>query len=599
MRHPRFVRAGAAVVIAVCALAVGALGRQPEPASATLADVPAAISSGVSSAASKGITQYVAVIDRATGQLVGSTANCHTPVASESLFKLFEAAYYLRAYGGSLPAGLSNELRYMIAYSDDAIASKYWRADITGNIASVYGLSNTYNNPSRPGYWGATRVSACDMATFMWRMSNDPLVAGWLMDAMRGSTTYGSDGFNQYFGWNTLDGDHGAKQGWGNDSSWTGGPAIHSVGFSDKLLGAVLSTGPDNSATFAAMRDASTFTTKQVVAASRANPPSIPGYDNPTSAVGAFEQSGTVYFDGWAFDGNNLAWAMPVTVSIDGGASSTSTIAALPSPELAAMGIPGNHRFFAAWSPTNTGYHRACLNLPNYGAGSAQYGVSCIDVYVQEHPERDDPQGYVTGTTVSADGIVKVTGYAYDPSNLYASTATWLAWDGRLVGTPIANAATPSLAPYGIPGAHGIQASFAAATGGPHQLCLYVVNIGFGKNVWTSCRTVTVPPESIYDPRGDFTITDSAGGITAVGWAFDQSAFGTPVTIMWTVDGTVTAYSSASLPSEYLYPYGVGGQHGVLTRLNAGPGKHSVCMFAINFGSGTDQLTTCRDVTVS
>ena len=51
-------------------------------------------------AASHGITDYVSVVDRNTGSVVAETSNARQQVGSESIMKLFLAAYYILLYGG-------------------------------------------------------------------------------------------------------------------------------------------------------------------------------------------------------------------------------------------------------------------------------------------------------------------------------------------------------------------------------------------------------------------------------------------------------------------------------------------------------------------
>lgn len=239
-----------------------------DQARAAMSDVQAAINAGTANAAAKGVTQYVVIMDRTNGQIVGTSGgNIDTPVASESLVKVMIAAYYLRANGGTMPGHMQAEMWDMIVRSANPPASKYWNNSIVPTIAGVYGLTGTYNNPPRPGYWGATHVTARDMAKLMWGVWNDPLVAPWLLNAMRNARPTDPSGSNQVFGFNAIDGDHGSKQGWGCDSYWRGPCSIGTMGWSDKVLGAVLQTGPQSA--WDVMRSTSTYTTQQVVAAAR------------------------------------------------------------------------------------------------------------------------------------------------------------------------------------------------------------------------------------------------------------------------------------------------------------------------------------------
>jgi hypothetical protein len=44
---------------------------------------------------------------------------------------------------------------------------------------------------------------------------------------------------------------------------------------------------------------------------------------------------------------------------------------------------------------------------------------------------------------------------------------------------------------------------------------------------------------------------------------------------------------------------GYGNPHGFAATLNATPGVHNVCVYAINVGAGSNSLIACRSVTVS
>ena len=580
--------------LTVLATALGLLTLVPAPpAAAAAGDVPAAIQRGVDNAAQYGVTQYVVVLDRHTGQLLGSTSNADAQVASESLMKMFLAAYYLRAYGGVLPAQMNSDLWYMIQVSDDDIATRYWTANAVPTIAAVYGMPNTINNPSRPGYWGATHITARDVATFLWRASQDPLVGGWLFGAMQNATDYGSDGYNQNFGFNAAAG-AGSKQGWGCDSFWVGPCAIHSVGFTDTVIGAVLQTG--SSSTTGVMRDTATATVNSILDAASTPAYTLPGRDNPEGWFGVSLQGTTAVLDGYAFDGSDLLWNVPVGFSVNG-VPTVYTSAAQSSPELWPYGIPGQHHFTTSYALPNTGTYEFCMFLGNVRAGSSQL-VQCSNLSVPADAARDNPGGGVSAS-VNYDGVISVGGYAYDPSNLYAPLGTWVADNGQLAGTPVANAAQPSLAPYGIPGAHGVRYAYQAPSTGSHNVCLYAVNIGWGANSWVACTPVNFPADHDRDdPHGDFTVSATSGGAVVSGWSFDKNNLYATTVSMFTVDGNPVLYRYANEPSPSLGQYGVPGNHGVTNLVPAGRGTHTICMFTYNIGYGSNQLNKCAAVTV-
>lgn len=588
-----------ALVVAVSGLAIGSIGAQPQPAEAAAAHVPAAVNAGVSNAAQYGVTQYVAVLDRNTGQLIGNTGNIDTQVASESLVKLMIAAYYLRANGGTMPASMNNEMWDMIVRSNNAPASKYWNNSIVPTIASAYGLTGTYNNPGRPGYWGATHVTARDMATLMWRISKDPLVQGWIMTAMANAGPYDPDGYNQQFGFNTISGDHGSKQGWGCDSYWRGPCSISTMGWSDKVIGVVLQTAPTSS--YNSMAATATYTTHAIVNAARVQPPHLPGRDNPEGDFGMWlggADGMTLYLDGWAFDGSDLTWQVPVTVTVDG-VPTISMVANRPSPGLNSYGVPYDHGFFGALTMPNTGSHQVCIYLSNTLAGGPQT-AKCLTAYAPENPQRDDPRGAVAAS-VSSNGDINVSGWMYDPSSFGTSIPGWLVDNGSLVRTHVANGKSPELYPYGVGGDHGISQTIVPTSYGAHSVCIYGINVGWGKNAWVGCSDVSITPNALRDyPRGDAQVVSSSGGqIVAVGWAIDPNQLTKELTVMWTLDGQPVSFGYANLPSDYLYAYGVPGKHAAFSAIAASAGEHQLCMFAFNVGLGTDQMIACRSVTVT
>jgi hypothetical protein len=203
-----------------------------------------AVDAGIAAARNQGVTSYAAVINRSTGRLVASRGG-DQPTASASIVKLFTAAYYLVRNGAAGP--VAAEMRYMIRYSDDATETKYWNCMIVDWARSRYHLSSRTGNSAYSclGWWGTVDITANDMVRFLYRASADSAVWPVLSAAMLSAANSGSDGFDQNFGFNRLIGS-GSKQGWTNivrgpfDGSLLG---LHSVGFTNRYIGAVLQTG--------------------------------------------------------------------------------------------------------------------------------------------------------------------------------------------------------------------------------------------------------------------------------------------------------------------------------------------------------------------
>ncbi len=265
-------------------LSTGLLAATPA-AAVTATAIQLAVDTSVAAAARQGIQQSIAVVDRKTGARVAGSGG-GTQYISESIVKLFTVAYYEVQAGGRPDDSMAETLRTMIVNSDDNIESSLWNVDIVPSMAARYGLANTSNGPmTGPHDWGWELITADDEAKFLFEMSTDPTVAPLLLEAMAGTARTGADGSNQFFGMNTLPGDHGSKQGWTDIGAGSSEPAeIHSVGWTDQYFVAILQTadGPD----FEEMRSSATAAAQAVLAAESpdgAAPDETPTAD-PTTA---------------------------------------------------------------------------------------------------------------------------------------------------------------------------------------------------------------------------------------------------------------------------------------------------------------------------
>lgn len=104
------------------------------------------------------------------------------------------------------------------------------------------------------------------------------------------------------------------------------------------------------------------------------------------------------------------------------------------------------------------------------------------------------------------------------------------------------------------------------------------------------------------DPFGSY---DSAsrvpGGLRVRGWAVDPDSKTSPISVVAYVDGhgdrPVSASASRPDVGRVLPDYGP--NHGFDYVLPVGAGQHSVCLYALNTGPGTNRLLSCKQVTVS
>ena len=215
---------------------------------------------GAANAAANEVEQAVAIVNRTTGAIVAEN-NGGQVFNSESILKLFTAAFYLTRAEGMPEGWLIDDLRTMIMTSDNGIQTDLWDYEIIPTIAGRYGLTDTSNGyAASPESWGSDLTTATDQAMFLYRMSIDPEVGPLLMTWMASTTPTAADGFDQSFGLAALTGDHGSKQGW-SDPDWS--PAnMHSVGWTGRYFVAILQTSP--TATYATMRATSTTTARSV-----------------------------------------------------------------------------------------------------------------------------------------------------------------------------------------------------------------------------------------------------------------------------------------------------------------------------------------------
>lgn len=162
----------------------------------------ARIEQAAQDAAANGATISVAVLDRATHQLL-SNGNDQL-VAIASVAKLFIADDLLSQ--GSLSAEDRQALDSMLRSSDDGAAETFWaqrgEAIIT-DVAGRYGLTST--TPPSDGQWWNTMSSATDLVHYYDMLLNG---SGGLssergqviVDDLTGSTATGADGYPQRFG---------------------------------------------------------------------------------------------------------------------------------------------------------------------------------------------------------------------------------------------------------------------------------------------------------------------------------------------------------------------------------------------------------------
>jgi hypothetical protein len=96
------------------------------------------------------------------------------------------------------------------------------------------------------------------------------------------------------------------------------------------------------------------------------------------------------------------------------------------------------------------------------------------------------------------------------------------------------------------------------------------------------------------------SVTAGPGSVTAAGWAIDPDS-AAPIMVQMYVDGSANAVVWASRPRPDVgaaFP-AFGANHGFNLTMAATPGRHTVCLFAINTGPGSSRQLSCHIVSTT
>lgn len=302
--------------------------------------------------------------------------------------------------------------------------------------------------------------------------------------------------------------------------------------------------------------------------------------------------AGTITVVGWAFDHSNLYAQIPVEVSIDGRGQGRLT-ASMPTDYLRQYGVPGGHGFVGGYAP-GAGSHRVCVTAIDQAPGIST-NLGCQEVRL--NPVNWNPEGHAA-ISMGSDGRISVSGYAFDRSALAAPLQIAVFQNGALTTMFTGNAAQPSLAPYGIPGPHGIAQTVSPLEhAGPSSFCVLAVNQGRGESTWLGCwdiDTRALSPQAAISAE-----PNQGGGIRVDGWAYDASVPLNPVGYTVAVDGRWAYAGRADGPRRELATFfGWPGDHGFSIDLpSPGPGAHTVCVTFWNEGRSAAETTRCTTVT--
>jgi hypothetical protein len=319
-----------------------------------------------------------------------------------------------------------------------------------------------------------------------------------------------------------------------------------------------------------------------------------PWGDRVALPFGSFDSAvpglGVIDASGWVIDPDTND-AVPVHVYIDGQFAG-STMAANARPDVGGA-VPGygDRHGFAARFRAGGGNHQVCAFAINIGTfGNDNPVLGCRQVTVSANPT-----GSFDGWAPSSPGI-RVSGWAVDPDS-DASVGVHVYVDGRFAGQGVASGSRPDVGDaFGWVGNNRGFDIEAAALPGPHNVCVYALNLGPGGNNLLGCRSVNVPDRN---PFGSFDgASRVGGGVRAAGWTIDPDLV-FPIEVHVYVNGAFAAAVPATVNRPdvgAVFPI-FGPHHGFDVTVAAPPGPVQVCVFAINWGPGwTNPLLGCRAV---
>jgi hypothetical protein len=322
---------------------------------------------------------------------------------------------------------------------------------------------------------------------------------------------------------------------------------------------------------------------------------------DPTGNLEAVTISGrTLSGIGWTFDPDALLTPLDVHVYVNGqwgGAvvaneSRSDVRSAFPQAGLAT----GFRWTFTATAPV---VHEVCAFAINKNDGTVNTKLGCHAVKPAVGPW--NPVGTLDSVAFSGR-TVTMSGWALDPLDLPTTPVGLHVYvDGRWGGAYTAGTTRADVG-RAFPGTgtqHGFKVSYDVAPGA-HQVCIYVINSGYGvANPLLGCRSVRVPATA-WDPFGSVdNATASAGVVTVSGWVIEPDTMTSAAGVHVYVDGRWRAARTASVRRTDIgraFP-AAGANHGYSIPLGVTAGRHTVCVYAINAGHGTtNPLLGCRAV---
>lgn len=210
-----------------------------------------------------------------------------------------------------------------------------------------------------------------------------------------------------------------------------------------------------------------------------------------------------------------------------------------------------------------------------------------------------DPYGNVERIEGIVGGIA-ISGWAGDPDAI-GPMLLHLRIGDRVVETTFTGQSRPDVAAAHpqLGGATGFRVVVPAPPA-TREVCVWAINRAAGANRRLRCAVATTPDTGV-DPFGvvDRT-TGGAGEVVIGGWAIEPDNGG-PTSVHVVLGDVVLGALPASGPRpDAAAAYGIGWDRvGILGRVAAPPGRHRVCVIAIDHGAGSSRRIGCGTAVVS
>lgn len=301
---------------------------------------------------------------------------------------------------------------------------------------------------------------------------------------------------------------------------------------------------------------------------------------NPTGKIARLAQTpGGFAVSGYAFDPDSPRTALTVSMSVDG-VTRASMVADKSRADVAlAYPYAGSAHGFLFASPAAQGSHKVCITATNIMFGTNAV-VQCNSLTLNFNPT-----AVVTSLTQTTSGA-RVRGWAQDPDTTKPVTVVVSA-DGGPGSSVVADdaGATHSGHNFTLPFLLGV---------GTHTICATARNLYFGTaDSPKVCQSITLS----FDPIGRFEklTRATATSIAIGGTALDPSTV-KPIQVRVKIDGRDLGTITADKPRpdvEAGHP-GYGANHGFAATYPVSDWKHTVCLTALNVGTGTDRSLGCK-----